>query len=286
MTPDATAVVVVSHDSGSLLARCVEAVLAQQVPVEVVVVDNGSRDGSLDLLPRDERVRVLRNAGNPGFAVACNQGAAASAASHVLFLNPDCELPSGALARLRELIARDASLAILGAQLLDADGSPQAAARRRTPTPAVAIRRALGLKQAGFEVPPSSGDAEIEYVDAVSGALMLVPHALFERLGGFDEGYVLHCEDLDLCRRALLAGHRVGLAADVRVVHHKGTSSRARPVWVEWQKHRGMLRYFRKFDAAASPLWLRIAVPLGVWLRFPLATWRARRRRGSSTGSL
>ena len=75
----------------------------------------------------------------------------------------------------------------------------------------------------------------------------------------------------------LQSGRRVALARDVRVVHLKGTSSRRRPVWVEWQKHRGMLRYFRKFDAAASPLWLRIAVPLGVWLRFPFAARRARK---------
>ncbi len=109
---------------------------------------------------------------------------------------------------------------------------------------------------------------------------MLMPRHVFAALGGFDEGYVLHCEDLDLCRRALQAGLHVGVAHDVQVTHLKGTSSRKRPIWVEWQKHRGMLRYFRKFDAAASPWWLRLAVPLGVWLRFPFAAtralWRAR----------
>jgi N-acetylglucosaminyl-diphospho-decaprenol L-rhamnosyltransferase len=68
------------------------------------------------------------------------------------------------------------------------------------------------------------------------------------------------------------------VANGVRVTHHKGTSSRRRPVWVEWQKHRGMLRYFRKFDAAASPVWLRALVPVAVWMRFPLAALRALRR--------
>jgi GT2 family glycosyltransferase len=114
-----------------------------------------------------------------------------------------------------------------------------------------------------------------EMVEAVSGALLLMPRAVFDRIGGFDPGYVLHCEDLDLCRRVLQAGLRVALASDVQVVHLKGTSSRRRPVWVEWQKHRGMLRYFRKFDASSSPWWLRMAVPLGVWLRFPFAALRA-----------
>lgn len=275
---DATAVIVVSHDSGGWLPRCVASVLAQDAPVEVVVVDNASRDGSPGKLPRDARVRLLRNEDNRGFAVACNQGAAATSASHVVFLNPDCELPPDTVRRLRELLAADASLAILGAQLVNPDGTPQAASRRRTPTPTVAIKRALGLGGKTLEIDEPIDTAQaVSLVDAVSGALMLMPHRVFEALGGFDEGYVLHCEDLDLCRRALLAGHRVGIANEVRVVHHKGTSSRARPVWVEWQKHRGMLRYFRKFDAATSPLWLRLAVRLGVWLRFPLAARRAAR---------
>lgn len=280
MPPDVT-VSIVNHESrddvlGALRALSDDATRGRTL--QVIVVDNASRDGSLATLPRDARVRLLRNEDNRGFAVACNQGAAATPASHVLFLNPDCELPPGAVRALRARMAADASLALLGAQLVNSDGTPQAASRRRTPTPTVAIKRALGLGGTSLEIDePVDITQPVTHVDAISGALMLVPHAVFETLGGFDEGYVLHCEDLDLCRRALLAGHRVGIANGVRVVHHKGTSSRSRPVWVEWQKHRGMLRYFKKFDAECSPLWLRLAVRAGVWLRFPLAAQRARR---------
>jgi N-acetylglucosaminyl-diphospho-decaprenol L-rhamnosyltransferase len=275
---ESTAVVIVSHDSGEWLGRCVDAVLAQGVPVEIVIVDNASRDGSVEKFADDARVKLVRNATNVGFSVACNQGAAATRAPRLLFLNPDCELPRGALRRLNELLDADASLAILGAQLVNSDGSPQPAARRRTPTPLIAIKRALGMRGDTLEIEaPVDDNAAVSTVDAVSGALMLMRRATFESLRGFDEGYVLHCEDLDLCRRALLAGQRIAIANEVRVVHHKGTSSRARPVWVEWQKHRGMLRYFRKFDAAASPWWLRLAVACGVWLRFPIAAIRAMR---------
>jgi N-acetylglucosaminyl-diphospho-decaprenol L-rhamnosyltransferase len=270
-----TSIVVVSHDSGTLLLEGVAAALAQQVPVEVIVVDNASRDGSPQALPPDARLRVLRNADNPGFGAACNQGAVLARGDALLFLNPDCALPGDAVAMLRARLADDPTLGVLGAQLLNADGTPQAAARRRTPTPARALRRALGLAHDDLEMAPSAGGAPLELVDAISGALMLLPRRVFDALGGFDPGYRLHCEDLDLCRRALQAGHRVAIATEVRVLHLKGTSSRRRPVWVEWQKHRGMLRYFRKFDAAQSPWWLRLAVPLGVWLRFPLAALRA-----------
>jgi N-acetylglucosaminyl-diphospho-decaprenol L-rhamnosyltransferase len=282
VTPAATSVVVVAHDSGDWLRRCAESVLAQGAPVELIVVDNASRDGSLARLPADARLRLIRNADNRGFGAACNQGAAAAQGDALLFLNPDCVLPPDAVAQLRARLAAEPSLAILGARLINPDGSPQAAARRRTPTPTRALRRALGWRSDALELAqPAAPHADgIEYLEAISGALMLLPRTRFEALGGFDEGYVLHCEDLDLCRRALLDGGRIGVAHQVEVLHHKGTSSRARPVWVEWQKHRGMLRYFRRFDAATSPAWLRVAVPIGVWLRFPLAAlralWRAR----------
>lgn len=286
---DALRVVIVAHDSGDWLLRGVAAVLAQDPALELVVVDNASRDGSIERLPRDPRLRILRNPDNRGFGAACNQGAAGCGGDWLLFLNPDCELPRGALTALRDHAARDPRIGALGAQLLDADGAPQAASRRSTPRPAQALRLALGLRPSPASEPfvPQVAPA-VEAVDAVSGALMLMPRALFERLGGFDTGYVLHCEDLDLCRRVLDSGHLVAIANDVRVPHHKGTSSRRRPVWVEWQKHRGMLRYFRKFDAATSPPWLRALVPAGIAMRFPLAAfraWRAARRARRATFS-
>lgn len=268
-------VLIVSHDSGPWLQRCVALLLAGDEAGEVVVVDNGSVDGAVDALPADPRLRVLRNPDNPGFATACNQGAAQARGEYLLFLNPDCEPEPGILGQLRELACRHPDLGILGAQLLNEDGSAQAASRRRTPTPARALAAFTRSRRAVEVTACPESKEPLEDVEAVSGALMLVPRAAFERLGGFDEGYVLHCEDLDLCRRALAAGYRVALASAVRVVHHKGTSSHRRPLWVEWQKHRGMLRYFRKFDAAQAPWWLRLAVPVGVWLRFPYAALRA-----------
>jgi GT2 family glycosyltransferase len=100
----------------------------------------------------------------------------------------------------------------------------------------------------------------LQAVDAVSGALMLVSRDLFERLGGFDAGYRLHAEDLDLCRRARQANALVAVANDVRVVHIRGVSSRSRPLFVEWHKHRGLWRYFRRFEAPRRGALTRLAV--------------------------
>ena len=115
----------------------------------------------------------------------------------------------------------------------------------------------------------------LQPVPAISGALMLMPRALFERIGRWDAGYRLHAEDLDLCRRARQAGATVAVANDLKVLHLRGVSSRSRPFFVEWHKHRGLWRYFRKFDAPRRGVPARVAVFAMIWLRFPVAAARA-----------
>ena len=104
---------------------------------------------------------------------------------------------------------------------------------------------------------------------------MLLPRILFDRIGGFDTAYRLHAEDLDLCRRVRGADAIVAVANDVPVVHVRGVSSRTRPLFVEWHKHRGLWRWFRKFEAGRRGLATRLAVFAMIWARFPFAALRA-----------
>lgn len=279
-------VVIVLHDSAATLKRCLAGALAQPEVAEIVLVDNASRDDWRSQLPADARIRSIVNADNRGFAAACNQGAALASSPYLLFLNPDCFLPAAALNGLLGGLTQVADVGLVGAQLLNADGSLQSATTRRTPTPGAALLGILRARAAGAMVNRDSQEIMPGWrrVDAISGALMLLRNTDFQRLGGFDEAYRLHCEDLDLCRRVLLGGQSIALCAQLQVTHLKGTSSRRRPLWIEWQKHRGMLRYFRKFDAAGSAWWLRLLVPLGIVAHFPLAVlraiWRGRRGKG------
>lgn len=270
--------IVVAHDSGADLLRCARSLLLQAadghaLPLELIVVDNASSDGAPARLPADPRVRLLLNPDNRGFARACNQGAELARGAALLFLNPDCVLPQGALATLLDSLRSDASLGALGAQLLDADGTPQAASWRDDPLPGRALRQALGLlpRPDAAQAPSQA----LHAVDAISGALMLLPRRAFDAVHGFDPGYVLHCEDLDLCRRLRAQGFGVATRTDVRVPHAKGTSSRRRPFWVEWQKHRGMWRYFRRFDAGDTAVPLQVVLWIGLWAHYPLAAGRA-----------
>ena len=278
MSAAGIAAIVVSHDSAETLDDCLSRLRAAAGVAEIRVVDNDSRDGSVDIVQRhalaDPRVRFIANPDNPGFAVACNQGAGDSHTPWLAFVNPDCLVEADSLARMHAY-AQALDGALLGADLVDEDGHRDAAARRRDPDFAAMLRDPSRAKL-GIEPDPSNG---VQVVDAVSGALMLLPRALFARIGGFDEGYRLHAEDLDLCRRARGAGATVACANDVRVGHVRGVSSRSRPLFVEWHKHRGFWRYFGKFEAPRRGGLVRIAVFAMIWARFPFALVRRLRDR-------
>ena len=273
------AAIVVAFNSEETLDECLTRLRAAEDVAEIRVVDNDSRDGSLDIVQRhalaDPRLRFIANPDNPGFAVACNQGAAETHAPWLAFVNPDCFVEADTLRRMQAHALR-ADGGLIGADLVDEAGVRDVAARRRDPDFAAMLR---DPSRARLDVELDAAQP-LQAVDAVSGALMLMPRGLFERIGGFDAGYRLHAEDLDLCRRARAAGATVACANTVRVLHVRGVSSRSRPLFVEWHKHRGFWRYYRRFDASGDGRLVRAAVFGLIWGRFPFALaracWRAR----------
>ena len=295
LTAGVTSIVIVAANSGDDLGVCVEHSLASSAAVELIVSDNASGDGSVEAVAArwagDARVRIVHNGKNLGFGAGCNRGAASAHGDALLFLNPDCRIEGDTLSRLRAHIAADTRIGLVGASIVGTQGETEPASRRRDPLLRRALMSLSGVARfesrwpafAGATLPVRADTLALEDVDAVSGALMLLPRAVFERIGGFDEGYFLHCEDLDLCRRVRDAGSRVVCANDVRVVHVKGTSSRSRPFFVARHKHRGMWRWFTKFDPSARNPLLRVLVWLGLWMHFALLSlryaWKALRQR-------
>lgn len=282
VSANGVAAVVVTYESASTIEQCLQRLRQAQGVVEIRVVDNQSSDDSLDVIQRhalaDARVRFIANPDNPGFGVACNQGGIIASAPWLAFVNPDCLVEVDTFVRMQALVAHGATM-LLGADLVDEQGVRDGAARRRDPDFAAMLAAVLrGRSPPSLDVPVDDTQA-LQPVEAISGALMLMPRSLFQQLGGFDEGYRLHAEDLDLCRRARAAGATIAVANAVRVLHVRGVSSRSRPLFVEWHKHRGLWRYFRKFEAPQRSLWQRALVWLAIFARFPLAWLRARRRR-------
>lgn len=289
--PGLCSVVVVSADSGPLVRECVGRVLASSVPVEVILVDNASTDGepeaALAAHAGDARLRMLHHARNLGFGAACNRGAALARGDALLFLNPDCLIEADTIERLRGVVADHAQAGLVGVRVEDAVGRPERAVRRREPTLRRSLMTVSGLARfesrfpalAGIEMPPASMTDGIEAVEAVSGACMYLPRAVFAEVGGFDEAYFLHAEDLDLCRRLRDAGWQVLFAGGIRVRHEQGSSSRHRAGFVAGHKRRSLWRYFNRFDPAARNPLLRVVVRCGLALHHLAGIlWRALRR--------
>jgi GT2 family glycosyltransferase len=291
-----TSVITVNFNAGGHLVDGARAALASTAPVELLVVDNGSTDGSLDTFRRgvgdDSRIHILENGANIGFAKANNQGLAAARGEWLLFLNPDCVVQPGTIERMRSVLEAHPDAGMAGCLLLNPDGTEQAGCRRETPTPGKAFVRAfgltplarrLGVTDGGVRDFVRRGDPVPPYpveVDAISGAFMFVRREALEKVGPLDEGYFLHCEDLDWCLRFRQAGYKVLFVPDVAVVHDKGASSRGRPVRVLWHMHRGMVRFYRKFFRGEYPLLFFWLVLAGVWLRFAALATVALLKRG------
>lgn len=276
-------VVVVTYRSASTIDACLARLRRAGGVAAIRIVDNASDDGGIAIAQRhaasDPRVRFIANPDNPGFAVACNQGVAAldgvRGVVWLAFVNPDCLVEPDSLADLRVHARQLDGNALVGADLVDAAGLRDPAARRHDPDFGAMLR---SLSATRLDVPVDARRS-LQRVDAVSGALMLLPAILFQRIGGFDGGYRLHAEDLDLCRRVRDAGAVVAVANDVRVVHVRGVSSRSRPLFVEWHKHRGLWRWFRKFEWGRRSTAVRAGVFAMIWGRFPVAAMRALIRR-------
>lgn len=271
-------VVIVNYNAGHHLKACLESLRDRRVS-RVVVVDNASSDNSLDgVCPPeyDFSTVVIRNERNLGFATACNIGIKASSAPNILFLNPDCSVTPLALDRLLQVLESAVHIGMVGGMLCHPDGSEQRGGRRVFPTPRSAFMRAFGLSRlfpryfSDFLLHKEPLPESPVAVDAISGACMLVKRAAIDGVGLWDEGYFLHCEDLDWCMRFREKGFRIVFVPDARVFHQLGACSRTRPIFVEWHKHRGMLRYYRKFfrDQYSTVMWGMVVV--GVWLRFAL----------------
>jgi len=163
--------------------------------------------------------------------------------------------------------------------LLNPDGTEQAGGRRAVPTPWLSFIRAFGLARFRDRYPNLFSDfllheqplpnAPVE-VEAISGSCMLVRRSALTDVGNMDDGYFLHCEDLDWCMRFRHKNWKIMFVPDASVVHFQRTCSKTRPIFVEWHKHKGMMRFYGKFFRHQYPGVLFWIVGAGVWLRFSM----------------
>ncbi|HEY0276987.1 MAG TPA: glycosyltransferase family 2 protein [Solirubrobacterales bacterium] len=269
------AVVIVSHGAETLLRRCLESLRAhppRTAAMTVTIVDSGSTDGTPDMVAREFPEFRLERRANIGFSAANNLVLRESGADAVLLLNPDTEVYDGTLDTALARLAADPRIGMVGAKLVREDGELDHAAKRSFPTPLAALAHFTGIgRGAGAGESLSQyrathlGEDDPGEVDAVNGAFMLCRAEAVAEVGLLDEGYWLYMEDLDWCHRFWDAGWKVFYEPAAIALHVKGGSSaRRRAPKQEIAFHRGMGRFYRRFDAPASNPLLNLAVYLGI----------------------
>lgn len=289
MKPDVLAIVV-NYNTGGLLKEAVDSLLGGSLEPLVEVVDNASADDSARSLQGDPaykgRVSITFNDRNLGFSQANNEVLRRTSARYYLLMNPDCVLEADALRALVDYMERHPEVGLAGGALKNPDGTIQKTGKRRFPTPWSALARTLGLHRLAPGGPLSDFDlASAEAAadgagpaEAISGALMFVRGAALPRVGLLDEGYFMHCEDLDWCKRFWDAGFQVAYVPSAGAVHLKGGSGRGPRV--VWHLHRGMARFYRKHYQRDYPAAFSGLVYAGICLRCAvLMAWSLVRRR-------
>ena len=240
-------VVIVSYNSRATLRNCVEPIVAMP-GVTVTVVDNASPDALLDAID-DLPVQRLEARYNGGFAFACNLGMALGRAPLVLFLNPDARIEPAELERLAAVLASEPGVGIVGPRSLEITGELSPSLRRvqdagSTWAQALFLHRVLPwAKWANETIWQPAAHERVAYPDWLPGACLLGRRDLLERLGGFDEGFFLYCEDMDLCTRVWAAGYAVRFEPHAVARHHGGRSAPRTSLFATFARSR--IRYAR-----------------------------------------
>jgi N-acetylglucosaminyl-diphospho-decaprenol L-rhamnosyltransferase len=286
------AAVVVNFEAGPLLARCVASLLADTSagPVELVVVDNRSRDGSIaELVAAHPDVHVVRAPGNVGYARAANLGTAATKAPIVAVMNPDTVVHLGTADALVSRLEREPRLAACGPRLRNPDGSDYPSARTLPSIPVAIGHGLLGLwwPRNRFTTRYRQLDADPgvpRLVDWVSGAAIWLRRRALDNVGGWDERYFMYLEDTDLCWRLRNSGWEVAYEPAGIVVHVQGASASRRPYRMLLEHHRSAWRFSRaRFTGARAVLLPFAAVYFSGRAVMAMSdhAWRASRSRPS-----
>jgi N-acetylglucosaminyl-diphospho-decaprenol L-rhamnosyltransferase len=283
------AAVVVNYEAGELLTVCVRSLFADDSagPPEVVVVDNGSTDGSITALRAAlPDVRVVTAGRNLGYAAAANVGIAATAAPVVAVCNPDLDVVPGTGAAMVARLDAEPDLAALGPRIENPDGSLYPSARRDP-----GIGDAIGHALFGLVAPRNRftrhyrqldvDAAQPRDVDWASGAMLFLRRSALTSVGGWDERYFMYMEDVDLCWRLRRLGWRVAYEPGGRAIHVQGASTARTPYRMIAEHHRSAFRFAERRWRGPRRLLL---VPAAVFLAGRAAVEIAVRALGSRPG--
>lgn len=221
-------IIVVSYNTVQLTLKCLRSIQtiqqASSLAIELLVVDNGSTDNSVEKI-KNLNIKVLVNKDNRGFAVANNQAIRQAKGTYLLLLNSDTLLGKGVLDRLLSFAQTQPNVGIVAPRLLNSDLTPQASCYHLPTLKSAVDEFFLGKSGAFQKYYPRAKTPTV--VDAVVGAAMLITPLCLERVGLLDERYFMYFEDLDYCRRVNQHGLKIYYLPDVHIIHLHGQSGKS-----------------------------------------------------------
>lgn len=223
-------IIIVSFNTKRLTENAINSILSEgsKISKEIIVVDNNSEDGSVEMLKgyssELKYFRIILNNGNLGFAKANNQAIKTAKGEYILLLNPDTIVKKGALGKLLEFAEKVPDAGVVGPRLLNADGTLQKSCYR-FPTVWLAIKKYWFRQKGNFEQFAPAGKVPVT-VDALVGAAFLITPKAFKKVGILDERYALYFEDIDYCRRVAKSGLKVYYFPGAEIVHLVGASGK------------------------------------------------------------
>jgi GT2 family glycosyltransferase len=229
-------IIIVNYNVKEFLSNLLDSIrkAVKKIPYEIIVVDNASDDGSVDLIKKKySKVKLIANKTNVGFGSANNQAMKIAKGKYFLLINPDTIVREDTFSKMLEFFQNTSNAGIAGCKVLNADGSLQLACRRSFPGPWTSFTKVMGLSKlfpnsklfARYNLTYLNPNRTYE-VDAVSGAFMMIRKEIYDKIGGFDENFFMYGEDLDLCYRAQKLGSAVYYVHNAEIIHYKGESTK------------------------------------------------------------
>src|SRR5216683_4894099 len=274
---------IVSRNAKEELLQCLKAFFASaDVPVEAIVVDNDSSDGSPAAVTDEfPQATVLVQSKNLGYGRAANIGLERCQGRFVLLLSPDVALDAQCVGRLADLLLTRPDAGAVGPRLLLPDGRIDPDARRAFPLPSTLFYQTVGLSKI-FPKSPRFGrhnmghvvESEMHEMDAGTAACLMLRRSALDRVGFFDPRYFMFGEDLDLCYRLKLGGWKVFYLPSASAIHHKGAATRQAESKMLYERHRAMWAYHSKHHADEISAFANGLVWAQIWGRWAASAMR------------
>jgi N-acetylglucosaminyl-diphospho-decaprenol L-rhamnosyltransferase len=274
-------VVIVSYKTGPILIECLNSIFQQEGIHQVILVDNGNTRSLIQqintIADAEARLEIITGHGNIGFAKGCNLGARRARAHYLLLINPDSIVNDGTISKAIHVFKDYPEAFVLTVRIENSDGSEQRGARRNLMTPWTCLVEQFRLDRLAPDHPhfqrlnlnETKPLLDISPVQCISGAFMLMPKNIYNDLGGMDEEYFLHVEDVDFCMRIEKIGGVILYVPNITVMHQKSTSD-VYPGFIEWHKAKSFCTYFEKHFQAQYPKWILNIFASAIYLRFTL----------------